>query len=281
MDQETLMERLRNPKKFRQHVQQTASKEQQTVVKQVQKKKSRLPFFVGIGVTGLALVSLLFLMSAQNRAENISSFLDPTVLKGLTVNQSFNPNTGKKYVQVSEGAERNVAVRALGSTLPVISRYNFRALTKDNYEVMGAAPWALSINVTSNIEDPDLLRYLFNQDDMIKSFLARKDVAPYLADAQTLAQLAGNEQALEAFFNEDAAKQVLASPKVIEALAGSRFFAYLLISKAAKFYRENPEQAAQLIAASPTLSELKKNEAVRKAVEDNVYLKNIAPTLLK
>ncbi len=233
------------------------------------------------GVLGLVLVSLLIVMSAQRRAENIPSALDQSLVKGLAVDRVFTPNTGKRYVQISEGMERNVSVQESGSTLPVISRYNFKALTKQNYEVIGAAPWALSINIDSNKNDAELLRYLFNQDDMIKSFLARQEVAPLLSDPKALAQVAADEQAVKAFFASDAVAQVLNDPALFEAFTGSRFMAYLLISKSGKYYRDHPQEAAKIIQASPTLRALKQSAAVRKAVSENTYLKKIAPTLLK
>ena len=232
-------------------------------------------------VLGLVLVSILIVMSAQRRAENIPSALDQKVLKGLMVDHTFTPNTGKRYVQISEGAERNVSVLESGTVLPVISRYNFQALSKENYQVIGAAPWALSINISSNENDPELLRYLFNQDEMIKSFLARKEVAPLLADPKALAQAVANEPAVKTFFAEEAIAQVLTDPALFDAFTGSRFLAYLLISKAGKYYRDHPQEAAQIINASPTLRALKANPAVRKAVSENTYLKKIAPTLLK
>ena len=152
------------------------------------KPTNRLAMLAGWGVLGLVVVSLLVVFSVQRRAENITSSLDKSVLKGLVVDHTFNPNTGKRYVQVSEGAERNVTVQQSGTILPVISRYNFKALTKENYKVIGAAPWALSINISSNKEDPELLRYLFDQDDMIKAFLARTEVEALLSDPKALAQ---------------------------------------------------------------------------------------------
>lgn len=82
----------------------------------------------------------------------------------------FNPNTGVTYVQVQEGQDRNVAVSNLGSTLPIISRFNYKAFTPKNYEIIGAAPWALTTNFASNLTDPDLMRYLLSNDTMIQAF---------------------------------------------------------------------------------------------------------------
>lgn len=283
MNQDELMERLRNPQKFRKQttVQEKTSTHEQQVARK-KKKSSLIPAVVGGGVFFLVLISLLFIFSAQNRADNITRSLDPSVLKGLIVDKTFDPKEEKEILPDSEGADRNVSnVIQAGSTLPVISRKNYNTLTAGQYTVIGAAPWALSINVTTNIADPELLRYLFNQEKVITAFLAREEVAALLQDPAALAQAAADENMLKTFFEKEAAQQVLASEKALEALAGSKLFAHLLISKAAKYYRNNPQQAVKLIQASPTLSALKKNPAVQKAVKENTYLKNIAATLLK
>ncbi len=278
------MDRLRNPQKYRkQQVQNAAKAEQNKTQAQqaVEKQKNRMPLIVLGAVLGLILLSLLFIFSAQKKAENITSFLDPSTLKGLVVDKTFTANAGRKYIQISEGADRNVSAQELGSTLPVISRYNFRALTEKNYQIIGAAPYALTINITSNIEDPELLRYLFNQDKMIKSFLARKDVKPLLDDPALLAQTLGDEAKLKAFVEGEPIKEILSSDKVLEAIFGSRFMAYILISKTGKYYRDNPQEAAQLIAKSPILTTLKKDAEIQKVVKENTYLEKVAPTLLQ
>ena len=272
------MQRLRHPNKIKK---QARAQQTQAAAAAPKPGDNRMVIIVSSVVLVLALVSLLFIFAAQKRAENITSFLDKSVVNGLVVDRTFAPQTTRRYVQVSEGQDRNVSATELGSTLPVISRYNFRALTPKNYQIIGAAPFALSINISSNIEDPQLLRYLFNQDDMCKAFISRSTVAPLLDNINTLAQAVRDENKVQAFFSQEVAQQVLASDEVIEALAGSRLFAYLLISKSGKFFRDHPEQAAQLINGSPTLKALKQKPAVRKAITENRYLKDIAPTLLK
>lgn len=284
MDKDKLMAMLRNPKKFQKNAApKTAEPQTDKRAKTAAKAASdRMTALIGGTVTALVLVSLLFIFSAQKRADNITSSLDPSVLKGLVVDRTFNPSTGVRYVQVSEGQDRSVSqVAQYGSVLPVISRYNYRALTPKQYEIIGAAPWALSINVASNAEDPELLRYLFNQEKVVQAFLARPDVAPLLDDPAALAKAAQDPQKLNAFFADETVQSVLASPQLLNALAGSRLFSYLLISKAVKYYRDRPEEAAKLLASSPALAGLKKNAAVRKEVTENTYLKNIAATLLK
>lgn len=286
MDQKRLMELLRNPQKFQKKAER---KQQAEKVKQERAEKAaakaaseKMMLIAGIVVSVMVVSSLIFVLSAQKRVQNLSASLDPAVLKGLAVDKTFNPNTGVKYVQVSEGADRSVSnVVEYGSTLPVISRFNYKALPPKSFKVIGAAPYALSINVSSNLSDPALLHYLFNQQDVIDEFLKRKDVAPLLEDPKALAAVVANTQQLQNFFGDQTVQKVLADPKLLHALAGSRLFSYLLISKSVKYYRDHPSLAAGLINASPVLSELKKNPNVRKEVSENTYLKKIAVELLK
>lgn len=272
---------LRQPKNFRKNLPARESGTEKPASATPQRRTQRTVAYAVGGVLALLLVTVLIISFSKNRAENIAAALDPSVLKGLAVDAEYNPATGRRYVQVSEGADRNVLVTELGTTLPVISRYNYRAQTPKRYEIIGEAPYALTINVSSNINDPDLLRYLFNQQPVIKKFLQRPDVAPYLSDPAALAALAADQVKVNAFFADDTVKQVLSSPEVIAALSGSRLFSYLLISQSVKYYRDHPAEAARLINANPALAALKQNASVRKAVMENPYLKDIAATLLR
>lgn len=279
MDKEKLMALLRNPKKFRKNANPEAA---QPAAEAPQKNDTNRPLLLAsVAVVVLLLLTVWFVSNARNRADNIAAFLDPTVLKGLAVDADFNPNTGTRYIQIREGQDRNVTVQELGSTLPVISRYNYRALTPNNYRIIGEAPYALTINVSSNIDDPDLLRYLFNNDNTAKAFIARADVAPLLQDPAALAKVMADQTAVNAFLSNETVQKVLSSPQLVSALAGSRLFSYMLISKAVKYYRDHPAEAAKLINANPALAALKQNPNVRKAVAENTYLKNISATLLK
>lgn len=287
MKKDELMKLLRNPAQYRKDKKdntptQRAQKAAATQKAQTAKKKEDIKL---LGVAGVVLalfaLTFVFFLSAKNRAENVAAALDPEGVKGLAVaDKEFNPNTGVTYVQVQEGHDRSVAVTELGSTLPIISRFNYKTFTPASYQVIGAAPWALTTNFSSNIQDPDLMRYLLANDDMIKAFLARPDVAPLLEDPQMLSAFAQDQNTLKEFFESDVVKQVLASEKMVQAVAGSRWMSYLLISASGKYFRKNPQEAAVVIQNSPALQKLRSNSYVRGAVQNNRYLKDIAPTIL-
>ena len=118
-------------------------------------------------------------------------------------------------------------VTELGSTLPIISRFNYQTMTDKNYEIIGAAPWALTTNFSSNISDPELMQYLLGKDPMISAFLDRDDVAPLLADPQMLEALTKDDAAMRDFFTNETVQAVLANPQMVRAVAGSRFMSHL------------------------------------------------------
>ena len=130
------------------------------------------------------------------------------------------------------------------------------------------------------MSDPDLMRYLLGNDNMIKAFLARPDVAPLLEDPQLLLAFAQDENAMREFFTSETVQGVLKNEKMVRGLAGSRFMSYLLISKAVKYFRDRPQEALQIIRANPYLESVRQNPHVRTAVAENPYLKKIANILL-
>lgn len=284
MKKEDLIKLLRNPMQYRKEKQEPSKETGAAAAAGLlagMKPQDKVLLGVAAGVGVLVLLTILVMTSAKNRAENLTASLDPEQIKGLSVETTeFNPNTGVTYVQVREGQNRSVTVDELGTTLPIISRYNYKSFTPDNYKVIGAAPWALTTNFASNLNDPDLMRYLLSNNDMIQAFLAREDVAPLLEDPQLLLALTQDMATMRDFFDSDTVKAVLANQKMLRTVAGSRFMSYLLISKAAKYFRDRPQEAAAIIAANPYLKELQENPNVQIAVKENPYLKNISSVLL-
>lgn len=287
MKNEDLIERLKNPQKFRQTQPAmrpgdlTPTVPIETASATLSSRLKGVEVIVAAAVVVVFLLTLLFWMMSKNRAENLVAALDPGQLKGLAQDEAvFNPNQGVKYVEIREGQDRNVAVSNLGSTLPIISRFNSQTMTGKNYEIIGAAPWALTTNFAANISDPELMRYLLDNDTMIKAFLQRDDVIPLLEDPQLLASFCEDPNILQEFFTQDTVKGVLDSPQMVRMVMGSRFMSHLLISKSGKYFRDHPQEAIAVINQNPYLSQLRQNKGVVAAVNENPYLKKIAVQLL-
>jgi len=282
MKTEEIIDRLRNPQKYNEQAVAKQQQEQAAQVMRTQKHTSLNMLALGIaaGVLGMAAIVWLVALSAKSRAENISDALDPKIVQGLAANADFDPNKNVTYVQIYEGQDRNVAVDELGTTLPIINRFNYQAITPKNYGVIGMAPWALTENFAANLQDPDLLHYLLNRKEVGEAFISRSDVAPLLEDPQLLAAFTQDSAKLGEFFESDVVKQVLSNPGLVRKIGASRFMGYLLTSKAVKYYRDHPAQAAKTITASPVLNALRQNPAIRQAVTENYYLKSIAAQLL-
>ena len=284
MKTEEIIERLRHPRKYKA---KAAQKEQNaaSATKQPHNQSSNLPGWIAptLAITVIVAIALTWMsvLNAKNKAENLAAALDPKQVEGLTYEEAdFNPAKDITYVQITEGSDRNVAVDTLGTTLPIISRYNYQAITPKNYEIIGLAPWALTENFAANLEDPALIQYLLNRPEVGQAFISRTDVAPLLEDPQLLAALSQDEKALNAFFNSEVVQKVLANEQMVRVVGASRFMSHLIISKAVKYYSDRPQEAVKLIEASPTLSALRQNPGVRQTVEENRYLKPIATQLL-
>ena len=242
----------------------------------------RVEVFVSVGVALLALLTFSFLLSVKKRAENVSRELDPSLVKGLIFSeQEFNPKAATTYVQFKEGGDRSVAAVGVGSTLPIVSRYNFQAMTDKNFEVIGAAPWALTNNFASNLNDPDLMLRVLSNDKVIQAFLTRPDVEPLLEDPQLLVSFAADTASMKEFFEDDTIKALLADEKMVRMIGSSKFMSHLLTSPAVKYYRDRPQEAAAVIRGNAYLSRVQQNPYVQTAVKENPYLKSIASILLK
>lgn len=283
MNLEEIKKRLRTPQKVvKEQARQAELAENRR--KEAARPKTWLDFLplIAMGITiGVLFLSLIFVMASKNKAENIPASLDPENVQGLSVQKDFNPSSGVRYVQVSEGQDRSATVIGLGTTIPIISRFNLQTLNQGNLETIGAAPWALTLNIGSNVDDPDILPYLLNRDDMIKAFITRPDAANLLNDPIELKLFVEDQAAMDEFFQDGTVRRVLSDEKLLNTIANSRFMAFLLISKSGKYYRDHPQEAAQIINSNHYLVEMKKNPLVRKAVQQNTYLKKIAPILLK
>ncbi len=282
MKTEEIIDRLRNPQKYNKVAVAKEKKEQAAQAVRTQKYTFLNTLVLGLiaAVFLIAAVVWLVALNAKNRAEDISAALDPKNLQGLASNADFDPTREVTYVQIYEGQDRNAAVDELGTTLPIINRFNYQSITPKNYGIIGMAPWALTENFAANIKDADLLHYLLNRKEVGEAFISRSDVAPLLEDPQLLAAFAQDSAKLNEFFESDIVKQVLSNADLVRKIGSSRFMSYLLTSKAIKYYRDHPQEAVKVITASPQLSALRQNPGVRQAVTGNYYLKSIAPQLL-
>jgi len=283
MDTEEIIKRLRQPAAKVQPKTTDLSKGNYSSAQLNQPTSGRQNPLIIIALVVIFVASALTIfsvMGAKNRAENVSEELDPSQVEGLVVQRDFTPSAEVTYVQITEGEDRNVAVSNLGTTLPIISRFNYKAMTPANFQLIGTAPWALTTNVSANLDDPDVLRFLLANDNMIQAFLIRPDAADLLDDPQNLADFVKDTGAMKEFFEDETTKQVLENPAIIKTLSNSRFMSFLLISTSAKYFRTHPQEAADLIASSPYLQQLQANANVAQAVRENRYLAKIADVLL-
>lgn len=244
-------------------------------------RRKDLPLFL-IGCVSLLLlfITLIFFLFAKNKADDLVAALEPGQVEGLRVeNSEFNPNTEVTYVRVQEGKDRNVTFANTGTSIPVISRFNASTFDDENYRVVGAAPWALTTNFSANIQDPALMATLLNNHILGKAFVSRPDVSVLLDDPQMLLAFAKDENNLREFFGSEVVQQVLNNPQMTQVFAKSRLMGYLIISRSGRYLREHPQEALAVIEQSNTLKQLRSNQAVRQALQNNRKLNPFVPYL--
>ena len=278
MDQQEIIDRLRNPAKYRNHPPHAPGTPAvtPTMTESVhQVRKSKADKILGGVVLGLLGLTVLFIWLSQRQTEKIADDLVP-----IQESRDFDPKAGVKYVQIQGGQERFDAYTNVGSMLPILNRFNKENFTRQNYEVIGAAPWALITNINSNITDPEIIRQLLSNEDMIQSFLRRPGMERLLADPQQLRELANQTYDIDNFFSNATVQAVLADPQLVRIVANSRFMSHLLVSPGVKYYRDRPKEALAVIRGNAVLNDLRFNPGVQQAVRENTYLKSIAEVLL-
>ena len=282
METEEIIHKLRHPEIKTVQTKRSVQADTTPVQKAAPKKGSDLPLLVlGSLILLLLLISGLWVLWANNRSSNLSYSIDKEKIQGLQYDREFNPTRTTTVLNIQEGQDRSVAASNLGSTLPIMSRFNYKSFTEKMYTIVGSAPWALTENFSANRSDPEMMRYLLGNDEVIKGFVGRPDVAPLLEDPQMLAAFTEDQVAMQDFFDSETIRSVLANEQMVTVVAGSRFMARLLVSPSVKYFRDNPQEALQIIQRNPYLNELRQSEIIRQAVKNNHYLKDIAGILLE
>ena len=202
METEEIIHKLRHPEVTTTQTKHPAPADEMPVQKVAPKKASDLPLLaIGSLILLLLLISGLWVLWANNRSSNLSHFLDREKVQGLQYDREFNPARSTTVLNIQEGQDRSVAASNLGSTLPIMSRFNYKSFTEKMYTIVGSAPWALTENFSANRSDPEMMRYLLGNDDVIKGFVERPDVAPLLEDPQMLAAFTEDQVAMQDFFD--------------------------------------------------------------------------------
>lgn len=279
MKTEDIIKRLRRKKTTAVANQEETPQQVSARATKEKEKIDMLLLIIGLAVLGFFFITTLWVMWANRRASDLTPALDPARVRGLQYEEEFNPGKIATIINIREGQDRSVGA-GLGSTLPIMSRFNHKSFTEKMYETIGSAPWALTENFASNISDPGLMRYMLSNDTLAKAFKARPDVAPLLEDPQLLAAFVQDVEKMKEFFDSETVKNVFANEDMVRAVASSRFMSHLLISPSLLYFRRNPQEAVTLIEQNPYLNELRQNPGVQTAVRENPYLGKLADTLL-
>lgn len=230
----------------------------------------------------MAVLLMLPMAYYVKKARNIDGALDPKIIEDLKSDVVVVDSRRNLFSSeiVLEGS-RSVAYENVGASIVTPARYNIKTFSDKDFKILGEAPWGLLNTVHSNLDDPMLVKYVFNNKIVNDSFMDRKDVAKIISDPKELYRIAQSEEELSKFFNYAAVKAALGNQKIVETIGASRIMDSVLRAPAAQYFIKNPKSSAQLINKSPTLSALKKNPGIVNAVKANRNTKDIASTILK
>jgi len=234
-------------------------------------------------VAFLALLLLIPASYAIKKARSIDTTIPPDTLAGLKANVRVShtqPGQATGMEILTPGSRAPLYDNA-GAALLIPVRANISTFGEKDFKFTGTAPWALLNTVAANINDPEMVRYIFNHRVVVDAFINRTDVKSLLDDPEALYNVVSDEAAVSKFFGYADMKSALSNPKIIDTVAKSMLMDAILQTPAAQYYLKNPKTAADIINKSETLSALKNNPNIADAVKTNRRTAPVSSILLQ
>ncbi|MDR0953719.1 MAG: hypothetical protein LBM71_06075 [Elusimicrobiota bacterium] len=237
------------------------------------KKKDSQTFFLHIMLVLfltllIAYPVTLFVKKASNMEaaitdEQAASF----VLDTVEVKNFDDPfSDGRPVAGTSPQTRYNTS----GQAILAVNVYNIARLTQKDFENVGLTPWSLINTVKANLQTPQVIDIVFNNTDVIKSFLNRSDTQDILLDYHKLSDmLSSKDYAIERFIKNPTVQAVLQDDAVFKVLSTSKLIDQILMSPTAQYFIKNPQTAKTLAQDNPALKEFLDNEKVKAALLEN------------
>ncbi|MDR0291584.1 MAG: hypothetical protein LBI01_02175 [Elusimicrobium sp.] len=234
-------------------------------------------------VAFLALLLAIPASYAVKKAKNIDTSIPPDVLAGLGANVpvSHDRQGQSGSIEILTPGTRSTMYENAGSALLVPVRANISTFAEKDFQLVGEAPWTLLNTVAANINDPEIIRYVFNNKTVVNAFINRPDIQKLLGDSKALYNTASDESALAVFFGYANMRAALNNPKVIDIVANSMLMDAVLQTPSAQYFIKNPKTGNDVINKSPILTALKKDANISAALKKHPRTSAAAPTLLR
>lgn len=166
-------------------------------------------------------------------------------------------------VQVGEGY-KSVSYANTGSAIIRVSIHNVANLTEDQFRQVGSTLYSLLNTVRSNINTPQVLDVVFNDDIINQAFFDRETTRLLVNQPETLVDMIKKQSPeISEFINHPAVQDSLNSKEVLNVLAGSKLMGNILESPTGQYFLNNPQEVKSLIAQNEDLKNLSQNENLR------------------
>ena len=106
MKTEDIVKKLRHSDKETSAQQAASSKEQGARSAQQEEGLDKALLIIGLAILFILFITALIAMHSNRRASDITSSLDPERVRGLQIEQEFNPHRGTTVINVQEGQDR-------------------------------------------------------------------------------------------------------------------------------------------------------------------------------
>ncbi len=119
------------------------------------------------------------------------------------------------------------------------------------------------------LNNPKALKALFDNEFVVKGFLARETVKRNLSDPKALETYLSNSQAIANFLNNETVKKIFNNPQLLNTLAQSKMVSEIMTSPAVSALLSNQQKMNELLQKNPQLNEVLANPNVLSALSQN------------
>ena len=213
-------------------------------------------------------------LSSKITKEQLASFTNDKVeyVEHLPI------NTGESIVSPVETRQTQAArYDDVGKAIKSLNIGNIAYASADDLRLIGATNWSLNNTVANNLNFPQVIEVVFNNQDVMKGFFGRQDVADVLNNYLSVSDsVENNSQEMVALIEGDAFKGVLKDPELLTKLFNSALIQQILFSRSANYFLTNPNEAKKLIEGNKTLAPLLQEENLKTVLLSDPKTKNFA-----
>lgn len=168
----------------------------------------------------------------------------------------------------------------IGQAVKSLNIGNIATATPEDLYLIGETVWSLTNTVASNLNYPQVIEVVFNNQDVLKGFFNRQGVLDLANNYLNLTELIQNEsKEISDLIDSRAFNGILKNKDLMEKLLNSALINELLLSRSANYFLTNPKESKKLIENNKTLEPLLKNENIKTVLLNNEKTKDFAKVI--